>query len=176
MEKFISRVLFSKRKINRIVKKLANKITADYKDKNPVLVGMLKGCNPFISDLVKKLDFPLEISYMIASSYKGTTSTGSVDIKLETDISLEGRNVIIIEDIIDTGTTLSNIKKILSKSRPLSVELCTLLDKPSKRITTVDVKYIGAYINDYFVIGYGLDYNQKYRNLPYIGIISPEYI
>ena len=136
-----------------------------------MVIGLLKGSIVFMTDLIKEIDLPLVIDFMSVSSYSGTTSTGVIKILKDTDIDVKGKDVLIVEDIIDTGLTLSHVKKLLIDRGTKSLKICTLLDKPARR--TVDMKgdYVGFEIPDEFVVGYGLDYDQRHRNLPYIGIV-----
>ncbi len=155
--------------IEGIVNSLANRITSDYKDKNPLLIGILKGANVFVADLMRKLDFLLEVDYMVVSSYGNSTSTsGVVRILKDLSVDISGRNVIILEDLIDTGLTLAYLKDNLLSRNPKSLKICTFLNKPSRRKVDVKIDYIGKDIEDYFVVGYGIDFAEKYRNLPYV--------
>ncbi len=148
----------SEQEIKEIVQNLASKITKDYQGKNPVLIGILKGANVFVSDLMRELDFMLEVDYMVVSSYgKSTTTSGVVRILKDLTTEITDRDVIIIEDLIDTGLTLSYLKANLLSRNPKSVKICTLLNKPSRRKVDVQVDYIGKDIEDYFVVGYGID-------------------
>ena len=171
----IREVLLSKEELDSIVKELGRKITEDYKGKNLFLITVLKGASVFMADLMRAIDLPCEIEFMVLSSYgSGTTSTGSVKIVKDIDLPLEGKDVLIVEDILDTGFTLDFLFNLLQKRNPNSVEICTLLDKPDRRKVEVEAKYTGHQIPDEFVVGYGLDYDEKYRNLPFIGILKPE--
>lgn len=170
----ISEVILSEDDIQKITKELATRITKDYEGKSPLLVGLLKGSIMFMGDLIKRIDTHLEIDFMDVSSYSGTTSSGDVKILKDLNASVEGRHIIFVEDIIDTGLTLNSIIDLIQYRKAASVEIVTLLDKPANRKMDVDVKYVGTEIPDGFVVGYGLDYDEKYRNLPYIGILKPE--
>lgn len=170
----IDNVILSESEIQKITKQLAESITADYKGKNPLLVGLLKGSIMFMGDLIKSIDTHLEIDFMDVSSYSGTRSTGDVKIIKDLNNSVEGRHILFVEDIIDTGLTLNAIVDLIQYRKAASVEIVTLLDKPANRKIDVDVKYVGTEIPDGFVVGYGLDFNENYRNLPYIGILKPE--
>ncbi len=175
MTKDIKEILFTKEELDSIVKELGAKITEDYKGKNLFLITVLKGASVFMADIMRAIDLPCEIEFMVLSSYgSGTTSTGSVKIVKDIDLPLEGKDVLIIEDILDTGYTLDFLFNLLQKRNPASVEICTLLDKPDRRKIEVDAKYTGRKIPDEFVVGYGLDYDEKYRNLPYIGVLKQE--
>lgn len=170
----ISEVVLSEEEIDRIVTDLGETIRKDYEGKTPILVGLLKGSVLFMGDLTKKIDAHLEIDFMDVSSYVGTKSTGEVQILKDLSGSVDGRHILIVEDIIETGTTLNSIINLIKSRNAASIEIVTLLDKPVNRKLHVDVKYIGAEIPDGFVVGYGLDFDEKYRNLPYIGLLKPK--
>ncbi|MCL2887735.1 MAG: hypoxanthine phosphoribosyltransferase [Elusimicrobia bacterium] len=170
LEAAVDRVLISEAKIAARVKKLGAQITKDYADKNPIIVGMLRGAVLFYGDLLKHVKIPCTLDFMCLSSYCGTCSTGEVRFLLDLRGSIAGRHVIIVEDIVDTGLTLDYVLKNLAHRGAASVEICTLLDKPSNRKVEVPVKYTGFKIKNEFVIGYGLDCDELYRNLPYIGV------
>lgn len=175
MHNDITEVLVSASEITTICETLGKKITHDYKDKNPILVGLLKGCMPFMADLSKKIDLKVDMSYMSVSSYHGgISSSGDVNIKMDLDIPINNRHVLIVEDIVDTGNTVVTIIKLLKHRGAKSVEIVTLLDKPEGRTKPYVPKYVGRIIPKAFVVGYGLDYNEYYRNLPYVGILKPE--
>ncbi len=171
----ISSVLFSQEKLQQTVSRLGRQISEDYKDKNLLLVSILKGSIVFMSDLMRSINLPCRIDFMAVSSY-GTSinSSGSVKIIKDLDLHLEGYDLLIVEDILDSGRTLSSLMDILSLRRPKSIEICTLFDKPERREANVHAKYIGAQVPDAFIVGYGLDYAEKYRNLPFVGILKPE--
>ncbi len=171
----ISEVVLSEEDIDRIVTDLGETIRQDYEGKTPILVGLLKGSVLFMGDLIKKIDTHLEIDFMDVSSYVGTKSTGEVQILKDLSGSVDGRHILIVEDIIETGTTLNSIINLIKSRNAASIEIVTLLDKPVNRKLHVDVKYIGTEIPDGFVVGYGLDFDEKYRNLPYIGLLKPEF-
>ena len=169
----IESICFSEEEIADIVKKLGKEITKDYDGKDPLVIGLLKGCIPFMSDLFKNIDTEITLGYMKVSSYKGTESTGT--IKIDGSIpDVKGRDVIIVDDILDTGRTLNAIKNVFMDNGALSVEVCVLLDKPEGRKVNVVPKYCGGKFPNAFVVGYGLDYDEHYRNLPYIGILKKE--
>ena len=169
----IESICFSEEEIAGIVKKLGEEITKDYDGKDPLVVGLLKGCIPFMSDLFKNIDTEITLGYMKVSSYKGTESTGT--IKIDGSIpDVRGRHVIIVDDILDTGRTLNAIKNVFMDNGALSVEVCVLLDKPEGRKVNIVPKYCGGKVPNAFVVGYGLDYDEHYRNLPYIGILKKE--
>lgn len=166
----IVEVLISREKVEERIKELAKEIEKDYAGKELVCVGLLKGSVMFMADLIKSIDLDLRIDFMKVSSYgSGTNSTGVVKILKDVDVDLAGKDVLIVEDIIDTGLTILNVKDFLSKKNPKSVKVCTLLDKPSRRVVEVKGEYVGFEIPDEFVVGYGLDLDEKYRNLPFVG-------
>lgn len=170
----IEKVLISEEELKEIIKRLGKQITEDYKDKNLLVVSVLKGSVMVMADLLREIKLPLRIDFMAVSSYgSGTTTSGSVKIIKDLDINLAGYDLLIVEDILDSGVTLSNLKEILLTRGPASVKICTLLDKPERRKADIVADYVGAQIPDAFVVGYGLDYDEKYRNLPYVGILSP---
>lgn len=172
MIKEIKSILVSAEEIDKAVEKLAQRINADYAGKSIVLLIILKGSVVFASDLMRKLDIDVTLEFMQVSSYGGgSVSTGKIKITKDAQTDLNGRNVIIAEDIIDSGNTLKALTELLKK-RGANVEVCTLLSKPSRREAQVDVKYIGMEIPDEFVVGYGMDYDEKFRSLPYIGILK----
>ena len=165
--------MFTEEQIREKVIELGKKIENDYKGEEVLVVGILKGANVFTCDLIRQIDLDVKIDFMSVSSYgSGTESSGTVRILKDLDTDIKGRNVLIVEDIIDSGRTLSNLVKELQIREPKSLKLCTLLDKPSRRVVDVDVEYIGFEIEDKFIVGYGIDYAEKYRNLPYIGIVE----
>lgn len=175
MDTAIKEVLISEEEIIEKTKELGAILAEEYQDKNPLIVGILKGALPFMADLIKQMPILLEYDMMDVSSY-GTalTSSGEVKIVKDLDVSIEGRHVIIVEDIIDTGRTLKYLQDILNRRNAASVKIATLLDKPSGRVTDLNVDWKCFDIPDEFVVGYGLDYRENYRNLPYIGILKPE--
>lgn len=169
------RIMISEKKIDERIAQLGEQISRDYEGKSVHLICVLKGSVFFTCELAKRITVPVTLDFMSCSSYgSGTVSSGSVKIVKDLDESIEGKHVIVIEDIVDSGRTLSYLLKVLGARKPASLKLCTLLDKPDRRETEVEVQYKGFEIPDEFVVGYGLDYDQKYRNLPYIGIISFE--
>lgn len=175
MNKDIAEVLFSEADIENKVQELADEINADYIGKDLVVVGILKGAVLFMSDLLKKINVPLEIDFMDVSSYGNqTVSTGEVKIIKDLDNSVIDKDILIVEDIIDTGMTLSYLKSNLLQRGAKSVKIVTLLDKEVRREKSVDIDYRGFIVPDYFVVGYGIDYAEHYRNLPYIGYLKPE--
>ena len=171
----IKNVLITEEELKKTVKELGAKITEDYKDKNLFLITVLKGAVVFLGDLMRAIECPCEIEFMVTSSYgSGTVSTGNVKIVKDIDVPLEDKDVLIVEDILDSGLTLSFLMDLLRNRNPKSIEICTLLDKPSRRVADIQAKYTGRQIPDEFVVGYGLDYDEKYRNLPFIGVLKPE--
>lgn len=174
-DKDIERVLFSEEELKQRVRELGAQITADYAGKEPLLVSVLRGSYIFMADLTRSIDLPCTVDFMSVSSYgSGTKSSGQVQITKDLSDDIEGRDIIVVEDILDSGNTLYYLLQILQARKPASVRLCTLLDKPDRRVKEVAVSYSGFTIPDAFVVGYGLDYAEKYRNLPYIGILKPE--
>ena len=175
MKEDFLRVLLSEDEIREKVRELGGKITADYKNSNLMLVTVLTGAVVFLADLMRQIDVPAEIDFMVVSSYgSGVKSSGVVKIVKDLDVPLAGKDILIVEDILDSGLTLSYIKELLESRGPRSIRIATLLDKPSRRKVDLQADYIGFSVPDEFVIGYGLDYDEKYRNLPYIGILKPE--
>lgn len=169
----VERVLISEGQLKQRIGELAEQINRDYAGESVIVVTILKGGVMFAVDLMRALNLAVEIDFMCVSSYgSGTQSSGNVKIEKDLESEIEGRNVLIVEDIIDSGLTLQSLTKILRKRNPKSLEICTILDKPSRRKADVDVKYVGFEIPDEFAIGYGLDYDQKYRNLPYVGTLK----
>ncbi len=167
------RVLLTEQEVDERIKKLGEQISKDYEGKSVHLVCVLKGGSFFMCELAKRITVPVSIDFMSASSYGGDTkSSGVVKIVKDLDEPLKDKNVLIVEDIVDSGRTLSYLIKMLGDRGPSSIKLCTLLDKPERRVTDVKVDYTGFEIPDEFVVGYGLDYDQKYRNLPYIGVVE----
>ena len=174
MHEDIEEILLPSEIILAKVKELGRIISADYRDKNLLLLGTLKGAVPFIADLARAIDLPLEIDYMAISSYGNSTeSSGVVRILKDLEGPVQQKNVLIVEDIVDSGQTLHYLMDVLRQRRPMSLRVCTLLDKGRERIKPVELDYTGFQIPDRFVVGYGLDYAQRYRNLPYIGILKP---
>jgi len=175
LEKDIARVLLTEEQIKEKVKFLGSEIKRAYGDKNPLILCILKGSLIFTADLVRCLDFPCTIDFMQASSYGlGSETTGKLKIKKDMDTDVHGRDVIIVEDILDTGVTLSNLIPELKNRGARNVVLCVLLNKPERRRIEVKTDFVGFEIENEFVVGYGLDYAEKYRNLPYVGILKPE--
>lgn len=168
----IKEVLYSEEEIKEKVKELGERIREDYKDKNLLLLGILKGCVPFMADIMRSINLDLEYDFMDVSSYQGTRSMGEVRILKDISTNIVDKDILIVEDIIDTGVTLSYLTKLLRSRGAKSVEIVTMLSKPSRRKVDLPVKYNGYEIDDHFVIGYGMDYNERFRGLPYIGILD----
>lgn len=175
MEDIVKEVLVSEEEIKAKVKELGKQIAEDYKGEDLLLVGILKGAVIFMSELAQNIELPVQMDFMAVSSYgKSSTSTGEVRIIKDLDFSVENRNLLIIEDIIDTGYTLSYLMDNLKKRGAKSVKVCTLLDKPDRRKADIHVNYLGFVVPDEFIVGYGLDYAEQYRNLPYIAALKEE--
>lgn len=175
MREDMASVLLSEEQLSTRIGELGAELTRDYRDKNPIFIGVLKGCFVFMADLLRSVDVRCTMDFMAVSSYgSGTTTTGAVKINKDLSQDIAGRHVVIVEDILDSGVTLSYLKKYLSGRSPASIRIVTLLDKPSRRIADITPDYRGFEVPDAFVVGYGLDYAEEYRNLPYIGILKPE--
>ncbi|MFJ8248087.1 hypoxanthine phosphoribosyltransferase [Peribacillus asahii] len=175
MKNDIEKVLITEEELQSKIKELAVQLEKDYEDKFPLAVGVLKGALPFMSDLLKRVDTHLEMDFMDVSSYgNSTVSSGEVKIVKDLNASVEGRDVLIIEDIIDSGLTLSYLAELFRYRKAKSVRIVTLLDKPTGRKVDIKPDYAGFIVPDAFVVGYGLDYAERYRNLPYIGVLKPE--
>ena len=171
----VEKILFTEEELQKRVAELGAQITADYAGKKPVLASVLRGSYIFMADLTRQIRLPLTVDFMAVSSYgSSTTSSGQVEIRKDLSDSIEGRDLIIVEDILDSGNTLYYLRDILSARHPASIKICTLLDKPERRTKPIEADYKGFTIPDAFVVGYGLDYDECYRNLPYIGILKPE--
>ena len=174
MENDIQEILYTRADIYKRVSEIGAQITEDFRDKDPVFVGVLKGCFIFMADLMRCVNIKCSMDFMAVSSYKGTTSTGAVNINKDLSETIEGRHVILVEDILDSGVTLNYLKNYLLVRKPASITIATLMDKPSRRKADIYADYSCFEVPDAFVVGYGLDYNQRYRNLPYIGILKEE--
>ncbi len=171
----IEETLFTEEQIAAIVKEMGKKISEDYKNKNLLLVSVLKGSLIFMADLMRAITIPCSIDFLSVSSYgSGTSTSGEVRILKDLDASLEGKDLLVVEDILDSGVTLSYLLKNLSARKPASIRLCTFLDKPERRRVDVKADYIGASVPDKFIVGYGLDYAEKYRNVPFVGVLKSE--
>ena len=174
MHEHVESILYSEEQLRERVKELGGQITADYAGKEPVLASVLRGSYIFMADLTRAIDLPVTVDFMAVSSYgAGTKSSGQVEIKKDLSDSIEGRDLIIVEDILDSGNTLFYLMEILKARKPASIRICTLMDKPDRRTQPIVADYVGFTIPDAFVVGYGLDYDEKYRNLPYVGILKP---
>ena len=172
MHQDLSEILITDTALQARVVQLSTQISKDYKGRCVTLVGVLKGCVLFLSDLLKRMDIKTNVDFMMVTSYSGAQSTGVVRTILDLKQNIEGKDVLIVEDIVDSGLTMSYLLKNLGTRQPRTLEICTLLDKPSCRKTKVPIKYAGFIIPNKFVVGYGLDYNELYRNLPYIGVLK----
>lgn len=174
MRNDIERIFFTEDEIREKVQELGAKISKDFEGKNPLFVGVLKGCFVFMADLMRYVTIPCSVDFMAVSSYKGTSTTGAVEIQKDLGQNIEGRHIIMVEDILDSGITLNYLQSYLSTRNPASLTIATLMDKPSRRKAPVYARYSCFEVPDAFVVGYGLDYNEAYRNLPYIGVLKPE--
>ena len=176
MEKDIAKILLTEEQIQARIQELGEILTAEYAGKNPIVVGVLKGVVIFYADMIRQIKVPCQMDFMRVSSYKGTESTGKAVFGGKMSENIEGRHVLILEDIFDTGNSLSFTYNHLLSKEPASLKICTLLDKPERRKSgiTLQADYVGFTIPNAFVVGYGLDYNDHYRNLPYVGILKPE--
>lgn len=170
----IKEVLISEEEIQKRAKQLGKQITEDYQNQKPLLVGLLRGSVPFMADLIKNIDLDIQFDTMDVSSYAGTESIGEIKIIKDLDTAIKGLDIILVEDIVDTGRTLNTVKHTLLHRGANSVKICTLLNKAARRTVDIEADYIGFEVGDEFVIGYGMDFNQKYRCLPYIGVLKPE--
>lgn len=175
MEQDLDKIILTKDQIRTRVKELGEVITQDYKNKELIVIGILRGAAIFMADLIREIDLPMEIDFMAVSSYGvSTKSSGVVRIIKDLDTTITGKDVLVVEDIVDSGLTLKYIVENLMSRKPASIRLATLLDKPSRRAVDVEVQYNGFIIPDEFVVGYGLDYGEKYRNLPYLAVLKSE--
>ena len=176
MEKDIQEVLLSEAQIKTRIKELGKILSAEYAGKDPVVVGVLKGVVVFYADMIRELNVPCQMDFMWISSYAGTKSTGTMQVKRDVSVDIKGRHVLILEDIFDTGHSLDFTYHLLMEKDPASLKICTLLDKPSRRDPKVNLQadFVGFTVPNAFVVGYGLDYNEHYRNLPYVGVLKPE--
>lgn len=176
MERNIQKVLISKEQIDARIRELGQQLSAEYADKNPIFVGVLKGVVIFYSDMVRAVNVPCQFDFMWVSSYVGTESTGSMVVKRDVSADIKGRHVVILEDIYDTGNSLEFTYQHLLSKEPASLKICTFLEKPERHNPNITLQpdYVGFVIPNEFVVGYGMDYNEYYRNLPYIGVLKPE--
>ncbi|MGN0984896.1 MAG: hypoxanthine phosphoribosyltransferase [Candidatus Enterenecus sp.] len=174
MHQDVERILFTEEELAARVKELGAQITKDYAGKNLVVASVLRGSYIFMADLTRAIQLPVTVDFMAVSSYgAGTVSSGQVEIKKDLSDSIEGKDLLIVEDILDSGNTLYYLTDVLEARKPASIRICTLLDKPERRTKPIKADYSGFSIPDAFVVGYGLDYDERYRNLPYIGILKP---
>ena len=175
IKKDIAEILIGTEELQAKVAELGRQISEDYRGRNPLLICLLRGAVVFLSDLIRAIDIPLEMDFMAISSYGASTeSSGVVRLVMDLKSNITGRNVLIVEDIVDSGRTLAYILDNLQTRRPADIKVCALLSKPSRREVQVDLDYLGFEIPDKFVVGYGLDYTEAYRNLPFIGVLKPE--
>ena len=175
MNDCIERVLFSEEKITEIVKSLGEQISKDYNSKKLLLVSVLKGSVVFMADLMRNITIPCEIDFMVVSSYgAGTKTSGNIKIIKDLNIDIADYDLLIVEDILDSGVTLSTLKKMLEGRKPASIKICTFLDKPERRKADIKADYCGFSVPDEFIVGYGLDFDEKFRNLPYVGVLKRE--
>jgi hypoxanthine phosphoribosyltransferase len=175
LERAVTEVLIDAERLNNRIAELGDEVSADYAGRDLLLIGVLKGAVFFMADLMRRLTVPCEIDFMAISSYAGATeSSGVVRILKDLDINIEGRDVLVVEDIIDSGLTLSYLMRNLEAREPASLEICALMTKPARREIDVTVRYVGFEIPNRFVIGYGLDFDERYRNLPYVGVLDED--
>ena len=172
---YLKSALFTKEQIEKRVSEMGAEITRNYEGKDPLVIGILKGAAVFTTDLVRHIETPMQLDFMVVSSYgSGSKTSGSVRIRKDADADMRGRHVIVCEDIIDSGVTMSNLFPLFETRKPASLKLCALLSKPSRREVDIPIDYLGWEVPDEFLVGYGLDYAERYRNLPYLGILKPE--
>ena len=176
MERDIMKVLITQEQIQNRIKEMGKILSEEYADKDPIVVGVLKGVVVFYADMIRQISVPCQMDFMWISSYSGTTTTNTMQVKRDVSADIKGRHVLILEDIFDTGNSLDFTYKHLMEKEPASLKICTLLDKPSRRNPAITLKadYVGFEVPNEFVVGYGLDYNEHYRNLPYVGVLKPE--
>ena len=176
MESMIEEILISEEQIKARIHEMAEEINREYADKDPVIMGVLKGVVVFYADMIREFKFPCQLDFMWISSYSGTNSTGNMEVKKDMSVDVTGRHVLILEDIFDTGRSLDFTYRHLMSKNPASLKICTLLDKPDRRDPEITLKadYTGFVIPNKFVVGYGLDFDEHYRNYPYVGVLKPE--
>ena len=175
MHEDIREIIFTEEEIRERIRELGAEITADYAGKEPLLIGVLKGCYVFLGDIARSIDLDCEIRFITASSYGiSTITSGDVRIGMDFDFPIAGRDVLIIEDILDSGITLTTLRNFIQARNPASLKICTLLDKPARRQAPINPDYTGFICPDEFVVGFGLDYAERYRNLPYVAVLKPE--
>ena len=173
MHQDVEQILYTEEQLRSRVKELGCQITADYAGRRPMLISVLRGSYIFMADLTRAINLDVTVDFMVVSSYgAGTVSSGQVEIKKDLSDSIEGRDLIIVEDILDSGNTLYYLMDVLKARKPASIRLCTLMDKPDRRTKSITADYVGFTIPDAFIVGYGLDYDEKYRNLPYVGVLK----
>ena len=174
MHKDVERILYTEEELRDRVRALGRQITADYAGREPLLVSVLRGSYIFMADLTRAIDLDVSVDFMAVSSYGvGTASSGQVEIKKDLSDSIKGKDLLIVEDILDSGNTLYYLMDVLRARKPASIRICTLMDKPERRAKPITVDYVGFTVPDAFIVGYGLDYAEKYRNLPYVGVLKP---
>ena len=174
MHQDVEQILYTEEELQNRVKELGAQITADYYGRQPMLISVLRGSYIFMADLTRAINLDVTVDFMVVSSYgAGTVSSGQVEIKKDLSDSIEGKDLIIVEDILDSGNTLFYLMKVLQARKPASIRLCTLMDKPDRRTKPITADYVGFTIPDAFIVGYGLDFDEKYRNLPYVGVLKP---
>lgn len=174
MNRDIKEILISEQQIEERCEEIGRQIDQDYAQREPLMVGLLKGSVPFLSELIKHIHLNISVDFMDVSSYEGTNSTGEVRINKDLDYGVAGLEIILVEDIVDTGRTLAKVRDLLYSKGAKDVRIVSLLDKPERRVVKIDPDYVGFRVPNVFVVGYGLDYNQKYRNLPFVGILKEE--
>ena len=174
LDKDVEKILVTEEEAKEICRRLGEQISKDYKGKRLLLVSVLKGAVVFMADLMRSITFDCQIDFMAVSSYSGTKTTGVVKFKKDLDIDPDGCDILLVEDILDSGVTLAYLKNVLMDRNAASIKVCAFLDKPANRRADIQADYVGKVIPDEFVIGYGLDYDEKYRNLPYVGVLSPK--
>ena len=173
MHKDVEQILYTEEELRKRVKELGCQITADYAGREPLLISVLRGAYIFMADLTRSINLDVTVDFMSVSSYgAGTVSSGQVEIKKDLSASIEGKDLIILEDILDSGNTLYYLIDVLRARKPASIRICTLMDKPERRTKPIKADYVGFTIPDAFIVGYGLDYADKYRNLPYVGVLK----
>ena len=174
MHQDVEQILYTEEQLRSRVKELGCQITADYAGRRPMLISVLRGSYIFMADLTRAINLDVTVDFMVVSSYgAGTVSSGQVEIKKDLSDSIEGRDLIIVEDILDSGNTLYYLMDVLKARKPASIRLCTLMDKPDRRTKSITADYVGFTIPDAFIVGYGLDFDERYRNLPYVGVLKP---
>ena len=176
MENMIEKILITEEQLQARIRELGEELTKEYADKDPIVVGVLKGVVVFYADMVRQLKIPCQMDFMCISSYSGTSTTGNMIVRKDVSADIKGRHVLILEDIFDTGNSLDFVVKHLQAKEPASLKICTLLDKPERRKAgiTLQCDWTGFVVPNEFVVGYGLDFNEHFRNLPYVGVLKPE--